>query len=116
MVAVLAVHDKDASDSLFMQWLRLAKDASTDERNFVKKAVNWALRQIGKCNLRLNGAAIRTSKAIQKLDSSSARWTAADALKELMSDAVGTRLRNRKMGGMRGRVVLMTMRFVSKGI
>ena len=55
MVAVLAVHDKDASDPLFMQWLRLAKDASTDERNFVKKAVNWALRQIGKRNLRLMG-------------------------------------------------------------
>ena len=44
MMAVLAVHDRDASDSLFVQWLRLVKDASTDERNFVKKAVNWALR------------------------------------------------------------------------
>ena len=103
MMAVLAVHDKDANDSLFLQWLRLIKDASNDERNVVKKAVNWALRQIGKRNLRLNEAAIRTAKAVQKLDSSSARWIAADALKELMSDAVGTRLRNRKMGGMRGK-------------
>ena len=97
MMAVLAVHDKDASDVLFLQWLRLIEDGSTDERNFVKKAVNWSLRQIGKRNLRLNGAAIRTAKAIQKLDSTSARWIAADALRELMSDAVQSRLRNRKM-------------------
>jgi 3-methyladenine DNA glycosylase AlkD len=102
MMAVLAVHDKKANDSLFLQWLRLIKNASTDERNFVKKAVNWSLRQIGKRNLRLNGAAIRTAKAVQKLDSTSARWIAADALRELMSDAVQTRLRNRKMGGVRG--------------
>jgi len=97
MMAVLAVHDKDASDVLFLQWLRLIEDASTDERNFVKKAVNWSLRQIGKRNLRLNGATIRTAKAIQKLDSTSARWIAADALRELMSDAVQSRLRNRMM-------------------
>ena len=92
MMAVLAMNDKNASDSLFLKWLRLIKDASTDERNFVKKAVNWALRQIGKRNQRLNRAAIRTARAIQKLDSSSARWIAADALRELMSDAVQKRL------------------------
>ena len=103
MMAVLAVHDKKADDSLFLQWLRLIEDASSDERNFVKKAVNWALRQIGKRNLRLNKAAVRTAKAIQKLDSTSARWIAADALRELMSDAVQTRLRNRKLGGTRGK-------------
>jgi len=101
-MAVLAVHDKDANDSLFLQWLGLIKDASNDERNVVKKAVNWALRQIGKRNLRLNEAAIRTAKAVQKLDSSAARWIAADALRELMSEAVQTRLRNRNMGGVRG--------------
>ena len=95
MMAVLAVHDKKANDSLFLRWLRLVADASTDERNFVKKAVNWALRQIGKRNLRLNRAAIRTARAIQKLDSTSARWIATDALRELMSDAVQKRLRNR---------------------
>jgi len=93
LMAVLAVHDKTAIDSLFLRWLRLIKNAATDERNFVKKAVNWALRQIGKRNLRLNRAAIRTAKAIQKLDSSSARWVAADALRELMSDAVQKKLR-----------------------
>jgi len=98
MMAVLAVHDKSASESLFLQWLRLIKNASTDERNLVKKAVNWALRQIGKRNLRLNRAAIRTAKAIQKLDSTSARWIAADALRELMSDAIQKRLQKGTMG------------------
>ena len=98
MMAVLAVHDKNARDSLFLQWLRLIKDASIDERNFVKKAVNWALRQIGKRNLRLNRAAIQTAKAIQKLDSKSARWIAADALRELMSDAVQKRLQKTQNG------------------
>ena len=95
MMAILGVHDKKASDSVFLNWLRLVENASTDERNFVKKAVNWALRQIGKRNLHLNRAAIRTAKAIRRLNSSSARWIAADALRELTSDAVRTRLRQR---------------------
>jgi 3-methyladenine DNA glycosylase AlkD len=97
MIAVLAVHDKKAADALFLQWLRLIQDASTDERNFVKKAVNWALRQIGKRNQRLNKAAVWTAKQIQKLDSTSARWIATDALRELMSDEVQTRLRKREL-------------------
>jgi 3-methyladenine DNA glycosylase AlkD len=59
LMAILAVHDKKASDSLFREWLRLIKDASTDERNFVRKAVNWALRQIGKRNLRLRFERLR---------------------------------------------------------
>jgi 3-methyladenine DNA glycosylase AlkD len=98
MMAVLAVHDKAASDSLFLKWLGFIQHAAKDERNFVKKAVNWALRQIGKRNVRLNWAAIRTSEAIQKLDSPSARWIAADALRELTSDAVQKRLQKGKMG------------------
>ena len=57
--------------------------------------MNWALRQIGKRNLRLNKASIRTARAIQKLDSAAARWIAADALRELKSDAVQKRLQNR---------------------
>ena len=63
MMAVLAVHDKEAGDSQFLNWLRLIRDGSTDERHFVKKAVNWALRQIGKRNLRLNKASIRSNRA-----------------------------------------------------
>jgi 3-methyladenine DNA glycosylase AlkD len=95
LIAVLAVHDKSAADKQFEKFLPLIKRYATDERNFVKKAVNWALRQIGKRNLSLNATAISAATEIRKLDSSSARWIAADALRELRSYAVQQRL-NRK--------------------
>jgi 3-methyladenine DNA glycosylase AlkD len=90
-MAVLAVHDRTAGDEKFVELLPLMVGASVDERNFVKKAVNWALRQIGKRNAALNREAIRTASQIQALDSKSARWIAADALRELTSDAVQKR-------------------------
>ena len=96
MMATLAVHDKKASNDVFKKYLRIVKNSSTDERHGVKKAVNWALRQIGKRNLVLNTAAITTGEAIRKIDSPSARWIAADALRELHSDAVQQRLRLKK--------------------
>ena len=68
------------------------KKESTDNRNFVKKAVNWALRQIGKRNLDLNNKAIKTAKEIQRIDSKSAKWVASDAIRELTSEAVQKRL------------------------
>jgi 3-methyladenine DNA glycosylase AlkD len=96
LTAVLAVHDRAAPDQKFLRVLPLIKRDSRDERNFVKKAVSWALRQIGKRNLRLNRAAIRTAREIQKLNSRAARWIASDALRELESDAVQRRLRGRR--------------------
>jgi 3-methyladenine DNA glycosylase AlkD len=93
LMAALAVHDKQVGDAKFVRFLPVIKRESVDERNFVKKAVNWALRQIGKRNLQLNKAAIRTGHRIQKTDSRSARWIAADALRELNSEAVAMRLR-----------------------
>lgn len=69
--------------------------AAGDERNFVKKAVNWALRNIGKRNLALNAAAIDSARRIQQQGFKSARWIAADALRELTSEAVQARLLNR---------------------
>ena len=92
LMAVLAVHDKEAADAKFLRFLPIIKRESVDERNFVKKAVNWALRQIGKRNLNLDRAAIRTAREIRQIDSRSARWVAADALRELTSDAVQRRL------------------------
>ncbi len=83
LMAVLAVHDKKADDSVFEKFFPIIKRESTDERNFVKKAVNWALRQIGKRNPRLRSEAIKAAKEIQKIDSKSARWIASDALREL---------------------------------
>jgi 3-methyladenine DNA glycosylase AlkD len=92
MIATLAVADKKSEDAVFLKYLPIIRKYSIDERNFVKKAVNWALRQIGKKNLKLNAAAIKTAKEIQKLDSSSAKWIAADALRELKSSTVQKRL------------------------
>ena len=88
MMARLAVSDKKAEDKQFEKFLPIIKRESKDERNFVKKAANWALRQIGKRNLRLSKKAIETAKEIQKIDSKSARWIASDALRELTGKAV----------------------------
>ncbi|HLE07980.1 MAG TPA: DNA alkylation repair protein [archaeon] len=83
LIASLAVHDKSAKDSDFEKFFPLIKSAATDERNFVKKAVNWALRQIGKRNEDLRKSALKTAKEILKFDSKSARWIASDAIIEL---------------------------------
>jgi len=93
LIACLAWHDKKASDDRFIELLPVIIREATDERNFVKKAVNWALRNIGKRNLNLNEAAIGTAKEIRRLDSKAARWIAADAIRELESDAIQSRLR-----------------------
>lgn len=82
LMACLAVHDKKAGDDKFIKFFPMIIKGSTDERNFVKKAVNWALRQIGKRNSRLNKEAIETAKKIQSIPSKSAKWITADALKE----------------------------------
>jgi 3-methyladenine DNA glycosylase AlkD len=92
LMATLAVHDKEADNQKFIRFLPIIKREATDERNFVKKAVNWALRQIGKRNSALNKIAIQTAKEIQKIDSKSARWIASDAIRELTSGAVQKKL------------------------
>jgi 3-methyladenine DNA glycosylase AlkD len=83
LMAALAWHDKKAPDNLFQQFLPFIIRESSDGRNFVKKAVNWALRQIGKRNEVLRLAAIQTAQDIQALGTSAGRWIAADALREL---------------------------------
>ena len=92
LMAYLAVHDKNAPDKTFLDFLPAIVREAGDERNFVKKAVNWALRQIGKRNVILNEAAIRTGMTIRDLDSRFAKWIAADALRELTSPAVRKKL------------------------
>ncbi|MBI2971768.1 MAG: DNA alkylation repair protein [Candidatus Aenigmarchaeota archaeon] len=92
LMACLAVHDKKADDRKFLRFLGIIKRESGDGRNFVRKAVNWALRQIGKRNARLHAAAIETAEKMRKSDPKSARWIAADALRELRSGAVRKRL------------------------
>lgn len=92
LMAALAVHDKKAPDSKFEAFFPIIIQGSTDERNFVKKAVNWALRQIGKRNKRLNSLAIETAGRIAESDSKAARWIASDALRELTSAKVQDKL------------------------
>jgi 3-methyladenine DNA glycosylase AlkD len=93
IMAALAVHDKAAPDAKYLRFLPAIRRGATDERNFVRKAANWALRQIGKRNRALNRAAIAEARKIRKLHSRSARWIAADALRELQSAAVARRLK-----------------------
>lgn len=92
IMASLAFHDKNAKDSDLINLLPIIKRESNDDRNFVKKAVNWALRQIGKRNAKLNREAIKTAKEILKLNSKASKWIASDALKELTSPQVNKRL------------------------
>ena len=96
LMATLSVHDKAAPDDAFLKFLPAIVRESTDDRNFVMKAVNWALRQIGKRNFPLNGAAIGTAGEIRLIGSKSARWIASDALRELTSAEVQERLKRLK--------------------
>ena len=95
LIACLAWHDKEASDEAFTQYFPVIVVGATDERNFVKKAVNWALRNIGKRNQALNKEAIEVAKEIQGIDSKSARWIASNAIRELESEKVQERLRKK---------------------
>ena len=96
LAAYLAYRDKSARDAKYLSFLKVIGREADDERNFVKKAVNWALRNIGKRNPRLNRAAIATARRILKKESRAARWIAADALRELQSEAVQVRLRGKE--------------------
>jgi len=93
LIACLAWHDKQAKDEEFIKLFPVIRQGATDERNYVKKAVNWALRHIGKRNPNLNRAAIKAAREIQRIDSKAARWIASDAIRELESEAVQRRLR-----------------------
>lgn len=96
LIACLAVNDKQAEDKTFLDLLPIIKRESHDKRNFVKKAVNWALREIGKRNLKLNKAAIKTAEEIVALDTKAGKWIAKDALRELRSDSVQQRLKKKE--------------------
>jgi 3-methyladenine DNA glycosylase AlkD len=97
MMAALAVHDKKSEDKLFLDLLdQINSEAADDDRPFVKKAVNWALRQIGKRNVMLLEAAIRTAESVRKRGTKSARWIAADALRELRSENTTSMVKKRK--------------------
>jgi 3-methyladenine DNA glycosylase AlkD len=92
LMAALSVHNKEMRDAQFERFIPIIERECLDERNFVRKAVNWALRQIGKRNKRLNRLAILSAERIMLKDSNTAKWIANDALRELKSNAVQGRL------------------------
>ena len=97
MMATLAVHDTKAPDARFRTYLTRIKQTARDERNFVRKAVNWALRQIGKRNPALHAEATRVAEKLAGQPDPTARWIASDALRELRQPSVRKRL-VRKVG------------------
>jgi 3-methyladenine DNA glycosylase AlkD len=92
LMAGIAVHDRRAADDRLLALLPVIERESCDRRNFVRKAVNWALRQIGKRNPALNEAAIAAAERIAEMECKGARWVASDALRELRSPQVQQRL------------------------
>lgn len=93
LMARLAVSDKKAENSEFLKFLPIIKQHAQDERNMVKKGINWALRQIGKRNRTLNIEAVKTTREILMIDNKHAQWIAKDALKELTNEAILKRLK-----------------------
>ena len=94
LIAGLAWHDKQAADQRFTDLFPILMKGADDDRNYVKKAVSWAIRNIGKRNPKLNRAAVKLAKDIQRMDSKASRWVAADAIRELQSDVVRRRFKN----------------------
>ena len=95
IIACLASHDKSAPDGAFTALFPILSAGVKDPRNFVRKAVNWAIRGIGKRNLALNKAAVAFSEEILTIDDKTARWIARDALRELTGEKVQERLRKK---------------------
>jgi 3-methyladenine DNA glycosylase AlkD len=93
LMAGLAVHDRKAPPEAFEPFFEAIQRQAHDDRNFVKKGVNWALRNLGKRSRALNARAIQVAQAVQASGSHPARWIAADALRELQSEKVQQRLR-----------------------
>jgi 3-methyladenine DNA glycosylase AlkD len=92
LIAERAARDHDHDDRFWRRWLPVIRRGATDERNYVKKSVNWALREIGKRDRTLNRAAIEEAERLLTMQGSAPRWIARDALRELRSDAVQSRL------------------------
>ena len=96
LLASLALHDRTTGDAPFLNGLVLIERAATDERNFVRKGVNWALRGIGERNHALHTAALDVAERLAASDDSTARWIGRDAMRQLERPAVQRRLDSRE--------------------
>lgn len=101
LMACLAQHDKTAAEEKFLPFLPIIEEGALDERNFVKKGVNWALRGIGRRSLALNAAALEVAKRLAKSEAAAPRWVGKDALRELSSPKVQAGLEARAKKGKR---------------
>ncbi len=106
LLACLALHDKDAADEPFLEGLRLIERGATDDRNFVKKGVSWAIRLVGRRNAALNASAVMVARRLSVSDEAAARWVGKGALKELTSPAVLGKLGGRRRGSSRAKPVV----------
>jgi 3-methyladenine DNA glycosylase AlkD len=95
LIACLAWHDKDTPDEQFTDLFPVIRSGATDERNMVKKAVSWALRNIGKRNLSLNKTVIQEAKVIRSLNTKTSRWIASDVLRDLTREKIRVRLKKK---------------------
>jgi 3-methyladenine DNA glycosylase AlkD len=96
LMACLAAHDKVAGDDAFLKFLPLIEKGATDERNFVKKGVSWALRHIGHRSRKLHAAAVKSATRLAKSDDATARWVGKDALRDLQRPAVLKKVASRR--------------------
>ena len=101
MLACLALHDKEASDAAFLRTLPIIERGAADERNFVKKAVNWALRAVGGRNKVLNAAAVDVARRLAESADAAPRWVGKDALRALTSPAMTRKLSGARRAGAR---------------
>jgi 3-methyladenine DNA glycosylase AlkD len=97
LMACTAWSNKQATDRQVSAFLLIIEREASDGRNYVKKAINWALRQIGKRNSSLNELAVATAQRISKQDSKSAKWVASDALRELTAEATKARIKKKEL-------------------
>jgi 3-methyladenine DNA glycosylase AlkD len=96
MMACLAAHDKTAPDAAFMKLLPVIEKGASDDRNFVKKGVSWALRHLGHRNAKLHAAAIKTATRLSKSDNATERWVGKDALRDITRPAVIQKVKGRR--------------------
>jgi len=95
-MACLAAHDKTAKDSAFLKFFPIIEKAATDDRNFVKKGVSWALRHLGHRNAALHAAAVRTATKLSTSANATERWVGKDALRDLTRPAVRNKVRSKR--------------------
>jgi 3-methyladenine DNA glycosylase AlkD len=88
MMACLAAHDKAATDAAFLKFMPMIEKGASDDRNFVKKGVSWALRHVGHRNAALHAAAVKTATKLSNSEDPTERWVGKDALRDITRPAV----------------------------